>query len=187
MMSQLSDHELEALRPGLVEAATAELDALSPPLATASLADALAFDRAQFLPNLNLAYADVASMAAGIEVRVPLLDEQVAQLALAGSADAMITGGRDKVPLREAARPHVPASILDRNKSGFGGPVRRWFQADHGGVLAERVEAAADAGLVTRTGARRIYAGASSGHHDWALAAWALVCLNAWHDAQEGR
>jgi len=182
MMSQLTTAELEALMPGAAAAAVAELDAACPPLARTTLADALDFDRAQFLPNLNLAYVDRASMAVGVEVRVPLLDEAVVAATLAADPTAFVVDGVTKAPLRAAARGIVDERVIDRPKSGFGGPTRSWFRGSGARRLAERIDAVADAGLVAREPARRVFAQAASGRQDAALAAWALVCLQAWHD-----
>jgi asparagine synthase (glutamine-hydrolysing) len=183
LMSQLGDRHLRELMPDVAEEALNDLDALSPPLATIELADALRFDRLQFLPSLNLAYVDKASMAASVEVRVPLLDERLVSLVAPTDPGMLLAGSVGKRPLRDAARGVVPDEVIDRPKTGFGGPVRRWFQGPSTGALRERIEAAADTGLVARQEARRIYADASTGRQDMALAAWALVCLGAWYDA----
>jgi asparagine synthase (glutamine-hydrolysing) len=186
MMSQLTTTELEALMPGAATAAVAELDAQCPPLARTTLADALVFDRAQFLPNLNLAYVDKASMAVGVEVRVPLLDEAVVASAFAADPAGFVVDGITKAPLKAAARGVVPDAIVDRPKSGFGGPARSWFRGPGARDLVERIDAVADAGLVAREPARRVGAAAVSGRRDAALAAWALVCLQAWYDCHGG-
>lgn len=182
MLSQLTFDELASLVPGAANRAYDELDAQTTPLATTSLADALAFDRAQFLPNLNLAYVDKASMATSVEVRVPLLDEVVLRPTYAAAASSFIVDGTTKVPLRSAARGIVPDAIIDRPKSGFGGPARAWFQGAPGDRLGERIDALADAGFVSRRAGRRIHRAAASGRADVALAAWALVCLQSWHE-----
>jgi asparagine synthase (glutamine-hydrolysing) len=181
MLSQLTYEELDSLVPGAANSAHDELDGWTTPLARTSLADALTFDREQFLPNLNLSYVDKASMAAGVEVRVPLLDEMVVALAFPAPPQTFVGDGATKAPLRHAAAGLVPRQVIDRSKSGFGGPVRDWFRSDRTSSLMERVEALADTGLVARKAARQVVRGASTGRRDSALAAWALACLQAWH------
>lgn len=182
-MAQLTFEEADRLAPGGAEAAWDDLDARSTPLAVTSMADALAFDRAQFLPNLNLGYVDRAAMAASVEVRVPLLDEAVVSAACALDPASLLAGGATKAPLRDAARGLVPSAVLERDKSGFGSPVRAWVRGRGAAELGERIEALADAGLVEREPARRLLATASGGVADLALAAWALASLQAWHAA----
>jgi len=181
MVAQLTFSELEALLPETAAEAFGELDTQSRRLPTTDLRSAVAFDREQFLPNLNLAYVDKASMAASVEIRVPLLDDAVVSLAYRAAAATFIEGTVSKVPLRAASRGLVSDAIVDRPKSGFGGPIRGWWQGPGSGQLQERVEALADSGLVERRPARKIVASATSGRQDSALAAWALVCLQAWH------
>ena len=182
LMAQLTADEVEALVPGAVDDAFDELDAQSPPLAAATLGEALRFDLDQFLPNLNLAYVDKAAMAASVEVRVPLLDEEVAAMATRADPACLVDGGRSKLPLREAARGLVPQAVIDRPKSGFGGPARWWFRGQGRSSLAERVEALGQTGLVEPSAALAVLDTAVRGRSDAALAAWALVCLQAWHD-----
>ncbi len=186
LVAQLSEAEAEALVPGAAEHAFDELDAQSPALAHATLGAALRFDQLQFLPNLNLAYVDKAAMAASVEVRVPLLDEEVVTRATSAGPVSFLDGRRSKVPLREAARGLVPAAIIDRPKSGFGGPARSWFRGKGSSLLAERIEALGSTGLVEPSAALAVFETAASGRSDAALAAWALVCLQAWQ-AEHGR
>jgi len=181
LMAQLTFAEVEALMPGAAAAAFDELDEQSSPLASATLDDALAFDQRQFLPNLNLAYVDKAAMAASVEVRVPLLDEQVVAAARSTHTGSLIVDGQSKAPLREASRGLVPEAIIERPKSGFGGPARSWFRGERSASLRGRIEAVADAGLAERAPAVELFETAASGRGDAALAAWSLVCLHAWH------
>jgi asparagine synthase (glutamine-hydrolysing) len=180
MMGHLTLSELQALMPDAALDAFDELDSLSTPLDRTDLHEALSFDRSQFLPNLNLAYVDRASMASGVEVRVPLLDEVVVGLVGASDGAGFVGHGRGKLPLRACARGLVPDVVIDRPKTGFGAPTRSWFQAPGAAALLDRMDFAADSGLVARPGVRHIYADASSGRTDAALPAWALVCLAVW-------
>ncbi|MDP9072299.1 MAG: asparagine synthase-related protein, partial [Actinomycetota bacterium] len=181
MMAQLTEGELRGLVGDSADAGFDELDAQSPELSSTTLGDALHFDRSQFLPNLNLGYVDKAAMAAGVEVRVPLLDEAVVTPACRADPATFVSNGTSKAPLREAALGLVPQAVLTRPKSGFGGPARAWFRGRQSAALRERIEALADTGLVERVPARRVFDDAASGRHDAALAGWALACLHAWH------
>jgi asparagine synthase (glutamine-hydrolysing) len=180
MMAQLTMAEVDALMPGYATQAFDELDGQSARLQHTSLGEALSFDFRHFLPNLNLAYVDKAAMAAGVEVRVPLLDERVVRLVTAADPTDFVRDGIAKVPLRRAALGLVPAPILARPKSGFGGPARAWFRDQRSCGLSDRVAALGDTGLVHKPPALRLVAQTRAGYLDSALAAWALVCLEAW-------
>src|SRR5690348_10408191 len=60
-------------------------------------------DARLFLPGLNLAYTDRASMAASVEVRVPFVDPVVAQAAFTIDGSAKIRRRQGKLALKRAA------------------------------------------------------------------------------------
>ena len=180
LMAQLSFDEVEALMPGAAEEAFDDLDDQTPLLRSCTLDQALAFDRGQFLPNLNLAYVDKASMAAGVEVRVPMLDDLVAHQTLAVNSRDFVKQGVAKAPLRLAAFGLVEPAILNRPKSGFGGPVRSWFRGESAGHMQHQISQLAASGLVREAPARELFRAASTGTRDVSLAAWALVSLQSW-------
>src|SRR5271170_1044049 len=61
-------------------------------------------DTRLFLPGLNLAYTDRASMAASVEVRVPFVDPAVVAAAFSLPGKAKLRGRTTKVALKDAAR-----------------------------------------------------------------------------------
>jgi asparagine synthase (glutamine-hydrolysing) len=80
------------------------------------------------LPSQFLAKVDRATMAHGIEARVPLLDEGVASLAVGLPAALKVRGTQKKIVLRAAMRERLPADILDGPKMGFGVPYGEWLR-----------------------------------------------------------
>jgi asparagine synthase (glutamine-hydrolysing) len=80
------------------------------------------------LPSQFLNKVDRATMAAGIEVRVPLLDERVAALVVNMPSDWKAHGTEKKVLLRESQRGRLPTDILDGPKTGFGVPYEHWLR-----------------------------------------------------------
>lgn len=85
-------------------------------------------DLTNYLPNHNLLYTDKISMAVGVEVRVPFLDNDVVQAALAFPQGLLYRGWSTKAVLREAAKGMVPKDIIRRPKVGFGAPYRSWLR-----------------------------------------------------------
>ena len=86
--------------------------------------------RGLFLPGLNLAYTDRASMAASVEVRVPFVDPVVAQAAFAIPGRDKIRNRQGKVALKRAAeewlpqRDRLPAQGLLQRPAPRVGPQR---------------------------------------------------------------
>lgn len=87
-----------------------------------------------YLPGAILPKSDVASMYHGLEVRTPLLDYKVAELASALPPSLRATSdGHDrnlKVLLRKALERDFPAEFVHREKRGFGIPRAYWFATD---------------------------------------------------------
>ena len=80
------------------------------------------------LPAQFLTKVDRATMANGIEARVPLLDEGVARLAVNLPSYWKAVGAEKKVILRQSQRGRLPADILDGPKTGFGVPYGHWLR-----------------------------------------------------------
>ena len=85
------------------------------------------FELLSYLPGDLLAKEDRASMAVGLEARVPLLDDQVAALAerLPDRQKASLLAG--KLPLRKLYRELLPAERRGSRKRGFAFPLRDLF------------------------------------------------------------
>ncbi len=80
------------------------------------------------LPSTYLPKVDRASMAAGIEVRVPLLDENLVRLAVNLPSKWKVRGGNRKIILRRAMKGKIPDDILKSRKMGFGVPFDGWMR-----------------------------------------------------------
>ncbi|HZT90906.1 MAG TPA: asparagine synthase (glutamine-hydrolyzing) [Gaiellaceae bacterium] len=89
------------------------------------------------LPELLLARIDRMSMAVGLEVRVPFLDQELVRIALGIPQAAQLDGGGTKPLLRRAVSGVIPPDVLARPKQGFRMPVDEWFLAR----LGERARA----------------------------------------------
>lgn len=93
---------------------------------------------------------DRAAMAASLEVRAPLLDNDVVDLALALPSRDKLRRLRTKAILKGAARGLVPDAIIDRKKKGFGVPVASWLSGPLRPLVEELLAPAAlrDDGLL---------------------------------------
>jgi asparagine synthase (glutamine-hydrolysing) len=96
----------------------------------------LALDFSTYMPGSVLTKVDRASMAHGLEVRPPLLDDALVEHAFRLPSRYKVRGGSGKFLLKMAARGQIPDEIIDRPKKGFGIPLAAWLR----GPLRDRVE-----------------------------------------------
>ena len=81
------------------------------------------------LPDQMLTKVDRASMAFGLEVRVPLLDHRIVEYVWRLAPALKYSGaGENKRLLRRILYRHVPRALVDRPKRGFGVPVKVWLR-----------------------------------------------------------
>jgi asparagine synthase (glutamine-hydrolysing) len=144
------------------------------------------WDQRHYLPDDILVKVDRASMAHSLEARCPLLDHHIIELACRQPAASHGDARTTKRLFRDVVRPWVPPAVLERPKSGFGVPLRRWF-AESGpkGLLGWAREILADRRTVQRgwTAAQeveRLIDQHGNGTRDHAKRIWALVCLELW-------
>jgi asparagine synthase (glutamine-hydrolysing) len=83
-----------------------------------------------WLSDNLLERGDRMSMAASIENRPPFLDHALVELAFRLAPDLRIRGGAGKWVVKEIARRHLPAHIVDRKKVGFKVPLDQWFRGE---------------------------------------------------------
>ncbi len=90
-------------------------------------------DLKAYLPEDILTKVDRASMAFGLEVRVPFLDHRMVEFAARIPPGLRVREGRSKAILKDAFSDILPAGVLERPKQGFAIPEAPWLG---GGRLA---------------------------------------------------
>lgn len=178
-MSSLDLPELARAVPGARGERPATLDVALPD-ERAPIARAMALDFATYMPGSVLTKVDRASMAHGLEVRPPLLDDAMIDWAFSLPLRYKVRGRTGKYLLKRAARGHVPDAIIDRPKKGFGIPLRAWLR----GPLASRVHdvtsrsPAWDTGLLSREAFAKMRDEHMARRADHAKPLWGLLVLD---------
>lgn len=83
-----------------------------------------------YLTDNILTKVDIASMAHSLEVRCPLLDQELMDFAASLPGSMKLRGRTTKFLLRRVAKELLPRRILTRSKQGFGLPIDRWMRED---------------------------------------------------------
>ena len=159
---------------------------------TASADDALggmiAADVSVTLPDDFLVKVDRASMAHGLEVRPPLLDHELLELAACIPSRFKVRGRESKWIVKQAYNGQLPAEVLWRPKHGFDIPLDSWLR----GPLRPMFEAALfDSSarvrqLVDQAAVRKIYQAHQTGRGQHGNLLWSLLVLARWGERYLG-
>lgn len=158
--------------------------ALLEPTAQLMLLDALTG-----VPDGILVKVDRASMAVGLDVRVPLLDHRVVELAWRMPLGLKRRGRLPKWVLRQVLYRHVPKELVDRPKMGFTVPIDAWLRGPlrewAGDLLSPRrleADGYLDAPLVQTMLDEHL-----SGRGERQQQLWGVLMFQAWLDGQRAR
>jgi asparagine synthase (glutamine-hydrolysing) len=135
-------------------------------------------DLETYLPGDLLPKADLASMAASLELRAPLLDHRVVELGLALPDELKLRGRRGKLALREAFADLLPPEVAGRGKTGFGVPLERWFRDDLRELSTDLL--ATDRGWFRQGEVERLLREHRDGRADHGHRLWCLLMLELW-------
>lgn len=92
----------------------------------------------RYLPDDILTKVDRASMAYGLEARVPLLDHRLVEFAYSLPNDIKLMNG-PKAILKDILYKYIPKELIDRPKKGFGVPLKYWFRDELKDILYDKI------------------------------------------------
>lgn len=95
------------------------------------IADMLTFDQRNYLLPI-LIRLDKASMAWGLEARVPFLDHRLLELAATVPTSLKVQRGANKILLKNLAEQRLPHDVVHRKKSGLAMPLEEWLRQPQG-------------------------------------------------------
>jgi asparagine synthase (glutamine-hydrolysing) len=135
-----------------------------------------------FLADHNLNYTDKMGMAAGVEVRVPLLDLELVDFATRIPSSMKQKGSVGKYIFKKAMEPDLPREVIYRAKSGFGAPLRRWLREELREQVAETLSptSLASRGLFDPGAVQKLVELDRSGRVDGSYTIFALMCTELW-------
>ena len=161
-------------------------DYLLPPGSDA-LSQALYFESTSKLPGDMLVKVDRMSMAASLEVRCPLLDHHLGELAATIPHEWKIRNGRGKDILVDAMADRLPPALLNRPKMGFAVPIGSWLRGPLRPMLRDHIESPRfnARGIASPPFVRHLIAEHESGRRNNTSWLWSLLMLEMWFRQNE--
>ena len=148
------------------------------------LSRVLYLDAKTYLAGDILTKVDRMSMAASLEVRVPMLDHVFVEWVTALAPRWKMRNGRQKFILRKLAeRVEVPKEVLDGPKRGFSLPLGHWMRHE----LKEMVQTilleprTLQRGFFNPAGVQRMLREHFDQRRDHSARLWRLLMFELWH------
>lgn len=176
----LGDHDLSDPYTRLLRESFAS-NPWAEPLARIAYAEARTY-----MHDLLLRDTDQMSMAHGLEVRVPLLDHELAAYAM-GLPDAdRHPNGTPKRLLVESLAGLLPEPVVRRPKRGFVLPFDSWLRGPLADFGERRLRRLGERGLFRPGTVDRVWCSFRAGGHDvsWSRI-WTLIALDHWLDQHD--
>jgi asparagine synthase (glutamine-hydrolysing) len=175
-------HDPGAIAPGLPSGSLAVDDAKLGADCRSALDWLMYMDQLTYLPDDILVKVDRASMAVGLEARVPFLDHRVVEFASRLPHSMKIKSGQGKWALRQVLYRYVDPSLVDRPKQGFGIPLAAWLR----GGLREWAEALLsnsalqEHGIFDAAAVRRVWEDHLAGRGNYHHRLWVVLMMQSW-------
>jgi asparagine synthase (glutamine-hydrolysing) len=134
-----------------------------------------------YLPDDILAKVDRASMAVSLEVRAPLLDHHVMELAARMPSSMKLRGREGKYIFKRTMAPILPHGILNRRKQGFAIPLARWFRQELKGMAEASLFGTPD-GILDPGFLKKIWNQHQRGQYDRSPHLWSVLMFRKWKE-----
>ncbi|HEU5181077.1 MAG TPA: asparagine synthase (glutamine-hydrolyzing) [Candidatus Polarisedimenticolia bacterium] len=142
-------------------------------------------DVESYLPDDILVKADRTSMLHSLELRVPLLDHKVLELAFRMPTRLKYRGGVGKRILRETFAGRLPEAVVTRGKQGFGMPLKSWLRGDLQAFVTEILSdrRTRQRGVLSGRGLDRLLEADRRGARSLSSEIWTVLVLELWFRA----
>lgn len=147
------------------------------------LSQALYFEATAKLTGDMLTKVDRMSMANSLEVRCPLLDHELASVAMNIPPAWKLKNGGGKQILIEALGDRLPPALLSRPKQGFGVPLAKWFRGPLREMLWDHLTSRRflDRGIVSPAFVKTLLEEHESGRRNNYHWLWVLLMFELWY------
>ncbi|MCJ7545948.1 MAG: asparagine synthase (glutamine-hydrolyzing) [Deltaproteobacteria bacterium] len=151
---------------------------------SSELGKLLYLDTKLYLQDGVLAKVDRASMAHGLEVRVPFLDHRFVELVTGLPEGLKLKGFTTKYIWKKAIKDRIPDEIARRGKKGFGIPIGKWFLKELKELMLELLseKRLKEQGIFNPAAVKRLVADHLTHRADNRKKLWNLLIFQLWWD-----
>jgi asparagine synthase (glutamine-hydrolysing) len=150
-----------------------------------ALAGMITADVSMLLPDDFLTKVDRASMAVGLEVRPPLVDHELLELAARIPSRFKVSSGETKWIFKQMLAERLPSDVVWRPKRGFEIPVDAWLRGPLRPLFEETVLSPRSRleSVLRRTEVEKLYHRHLRGQGRHGNVLWSILVLGRWMDA----
>lgn len=152
------------------------------PLEKETLNQMLHLEMSSFLVDHNFNYTDKMGMAAGVEIRVPFLDNDLVDFSYQIPTEYKLRNNVTKYILKKVAERYLPNEVIYRSKAGFGAPVRKWVTEDLSGLVESRLsrENIEKQNIFEHSKVNALVESNKKGDIDASYSIWAILAIDSW-------
>ena len=119
-------------------------------------------------------------MAHSLEVRAPILDHKLMELAATIPSSMKLRGMNGKYIFKKTLNEVLPRSVLNRKKMGFGVPLAQWLRNDlrefaHAVIFDQRQDS-----FLNDASVNRIWQEHQRGFRDRSTELWSILMFRLW-------
>lgn len=171
VIGELDDYESEADKIHLVETFSGDF-----------ISRMAQLDLSTYLVDGVLTKVDRTSMANSLEVRVPILDHKVVELASTIPSSMKIGKSGQKLIFKDAMEDALPKEIINHKKQGFSVPMSMWFRESLRDYLSDTLlsSEAKINDYFCKDEIGMIVSNHNKGLRDYSSKIWSLLFLEEW-------
>jgi asparagine synthase (glutamine-hydrolysing) len=133
-----------------------------------------------YLTDDILAKVDRASMAHSLEVRAPILDHKLMELAASMPSSMKLRGMNGKYIFKRALKQVLPEAVLHRRKMGFAVPLAQWFRTDLKELAHDVIFSRDGNSFLNEATIKRVWQQHQSGFRNRSTELWTLLMFRLW-------